>query len=54
MAHEMPLHAAAVRRRRGILVAGDCGRSLVADAENVVASQGIRDPASWSRMLAPQ
>ena len=50
---EMPLQAAAARRRRGLLLGGDEGRALVASAESVFSAAGIRAPARWAAMIAP-
>ena len=44
----MAMHVAAVRRRRGELVGGAAGAELVADADRVVAAEGVRSP---ERML---
>lgn len=52
-AAEMALHAAAARRRRGELVGGDAGGSLVASADGWMAGQGIRCPERMAAMLAP-
>jgi eukaryotic-like serine/threonine-protein kinase len=50
---EMALHAAAARHRRGLLVGGDEGRALRADAEAWMAAQSIRNPERMAVMLAP-
>jgi hypothetical protein len=52
-AADMALHAAAARRRRGELVGGDAGGSLVASADGWMAGQGIRRPERMTAMLAP-
>jgi eukaryotic-like serine/threonine-protein kinase len=53
VAAEMALHTAAARRRRGELVGGDAGRSLLASADSWMSSQGIKNPARMTAMLAP-
>jgi hypothetical protein len=50
---EMALYAAASRRRRGQLIAGNEGRNLVAAADEWMAGQKIRSPAAMTRMCAP-
>ncbi len=52
-AADMALHATAVRRRRGEIMAGDAGRDLVAAADAWMAAQGIRNPQRMTAMLAP-
>jgi hypothetical protein len=52
-AADMPLNAAAVRRRLGSLVGGESGRSLVAQADSWMTAQQVRNPARMSMMLAP-
>jgi hypothetical protein len=49
---DMPLHAAAVRRRRGELIDGVEGAALVADADRWMRAQDIRAPARVTAMLA--
>ncbi len=53
VAADMALHAAAARRRRGELMGGDAGRSLVAAADAWMAGQGITSPERMTAMLAP-
>jgi len=50
---DLRLHAAAARRRRGELVGGERGTTLVADADAWMASQKIRSPERMTAMLAP-
>jgi hypothetical protein len=50
---DMALHAAAVRRQRGLLLGGDAGRSLVSDADAWMSGQSIRRPDRMAAMLAP-
>jgi hypothetical protein len=49
----MRLYAAAARRRLGRLIGGDAGKALVAEADAWMASQGIKNPARMTAMLAP-
>jgi hypothetical protein len=53
---DMPLYAAAARRRRGELIAGDEGdegRALIADSDFFMLKQEIRNPGRMAAMLAP-
>ncbi len=50
---DMTLYAAAARRRRGELTAGDEGQVLIAQADKVMARQEIKNPARMAAMLAP-
>jgi eukaryotic-like serine/threonine-protein kinase len=50
---EMTLHAACARRRKGELLGGDRGLSLIAEADGVMEAQGIRKPQQWADMYAP-
>jgi hypothetical protein len=50
---EMRLYAAASRRQLGVLVGGEQGRPLVADADEWMSGQQIRDPQRMAEMLAP-
>ena len=50
---DMRLHVAAARRRRGQLVGGDEGRSLIAESDAWMMSQSIRNPAGMTGMLTP-
>jgi tetratricopeptide (TPR) repeat protein len=52
-AADMPLHAAVARRRRGELMGGDAGQSLVASTDAWMAGQAIRNPDRMTGMLAP-
>jgi len=48
---DMALHAAAARRRRGEVLAGDEGRRLVEEADAWMASQDIRNQVRMTAML---
>lgn len=50
---DMRLHAAAVRRRIGVLQGDAAGRELLRQAEQWMATQQIKNPAAMTRMLAP-
>lgn len=50
---DMPLHAAAARRRLGELKGGDEGTALIAEVDTWMASHGIRNPARLAAMYAP-
>jgi serine/threonine protein kinase len=52
-ANDMPLHAAAVRRRLGQLVGGDAGAALSAGATAWMVERGIRDPERMTALVAP-
>ena len=52
-AADMGLHAAVARRRRGELLGGDEGRTLVAEAEAWMALEGVKNPARMCAALAP-
>jgi len=52
-AADMSLYAAAARRRKGQLVAGDEGRKLIAGADAWMAGQQIQNPERMTAMLAP-
>ena len=52
-AQEMGLHAAVARRRQGVLLGGDEGRALVAEADAWMAGQQVRNPARLAAVLAP-
>jgi hypothetical protein len=45
--------AAAARRRKGELLAGDEGDELVAAADRWLAGQGVKNPARFASLLAP-
>ncbi|MBX3188973.1 MAG: protein kinase [Labilithrix sp.] len=45
--------AAAARRRRGEILAGDEGAALVTSADRALADEGVRHPRRFARMLAP-
>lgn len=50
---EMGQCAAAARRRRGELVGGDTGRSLITGADDWLATHGVRNPVRMTGLLAP-
>ena len=52
-AADMEHYAAAARRRRGALLGGDEGRTLVESADAWMWGQGIRNPARMTAMLVP-
>jgi len=52
-AAEMPLHAAAARRRHGALTKGDAGAAEVLTADDALRTHGVRNPARFAKMLAP-
>ena len=47
------MYAAAARRRLAGLQGGEAGRSLLASAEALMATEGVLDPDSTSQMLIP-
>jgi hypothetical protein len=49
----MSLYAAAARRRLGEMIGGDRGRQLVAQAEEWMTKQQIKNPARMMNLLAP-
>jgi hypothetical protein len=52
-AADMPLYAAAARRRLGALVGGNEGERLVAGADEVLRAAEIASPVRFSALLAP-
>ncbi len=50
---QMALYENVARRCLGLLVGGDAGRTLVADAETWMREEGICAPATVCRMMAP-
>jgi len=52
-AADMALHAAIARRRCGQLLGGEQGRTMVANANQFMVDQEIRNPDAIARMLAP-
>jgi len=50
---DMSLHVAAAQRRRGELIGGSEGERLVSEADAWMTSQSVRNPARFTRMLAP-
>ena len=53
LASDMRMHAAAAARRLGALLGGDEGRSLLAEADDWIAREQVRDPARMTAMLVP-
>ena len=49
----MQLYAAVSRRCLGVLLGGDAGDQLRADAAAWMFAQEIRDPAAMTRLIAP-
>jgi hypothetical protein len=49
----MGLHAAATRRRLGDLIGGATGRNLVAQADDWMAGQAIKNPVLMANAIAP-
>jgi hypothetical protein len=52
-AADMPMHTRLVRRQRGILLGGDDGKLLIADADAWLRAQEIRDPERLSQLMVP-
>jgi hypothetical protein len=50
---DMAVFAAAARRRRGELLAGDEGRALIESADAVMRAQEIQNPARMTASLFP-
>ena len=50
---DIDLYAAATRRRLGEIVGGERGRQLIAEADNWMRKQEIKNPTAMTRMLAP-
>ncbi|MGH9906486.1 MAG: serine/threonine-protein kinase PknK, partial [Pyrinomonadaceae bacterium] len=50
---DIDLYAAATRHRLGELLGNERGRQLIAEAENWMLRQEIKDPAAMIRMLTP-
>jgi serine/threonine protein kinase/tetratricopeptide (TPR) repeat protein len=50
---DMHLRAMAARRRLGQVLGGDHGRELIAEADEWMRNQGIRNPLLMTKMLAP-
>ena len=53
LASDMRMHAAAAARRLGALLGGEEGRSLLAEADDWIAREQVRDPARMTAMLVP-
>ncbi len=52
-AAEMSLHAASSRRQLGVLLGGDDGATLVAEADEAMKVLGVRVPERYAQMLLP-
>ena len=52
-AAEMGLHAASSRRQLGVLLGGDDGAAMVAQAEEAMKGLGVRVPERYAQMLLP-
>jgi len=52
-AADMMLHANIAARRRGVLIGGDLGTKLVADADQWMVAHGVAEPARLSAVYAP-
>jgi serine/threonine protein kinase len=52
-AADMTLHAAAASRARGVLLAGDNGRALIAQADAAMAVEGIVAPSRLASVFVP-
>lgn len=50
---DIDLYAAAARRRLGETVGSERGRQLVAEADNWMRKQEVKNPVAMTRMLAP-
>jgi eukaryotic-like serine/threonine-protein kinase len=51
---DMALHVAIARRRLGELRGDDGGRKLVADADEWMTAEGVKNPRRFAAMLAPE
>ena len=51
---EMPLYAAAARRRQGEIVAGEEGAALVRAADEALAVRGVRDATRMTSTVVPR
>ena len=50
---DLPLFAAASRRRRGELLGGDAGRAEPASADTFLRSPGLVNPVRYTAILLP-
>ena len=50
---ELMLHVAAARYQLGSLLGGDAGKAMVVQAEEEMASRGVRSSARMSARLVP-
>jgi eukaryotic-like serine/threonine-protein kinase len=50
---EMALHAAAGRQRLGLLIGGESGKTMRAEAETAMRPRGVRVPMRYVQMLLP-
>jgi eukaryotic-like serine/threonine-protein kinase len=49
----MRLYAVAARRRLGEMIGGDRGRQLIAETEEWMSKQQIKNPARMINLIAP-
>ena len=50
---EMALHAAAARRQLGMLLGGEPGGAMAAQADEAMKTLGVRVPERYAQMLLP-
>ncbi len=48
---DMPLYAAAARRRRGEILGGEQGTTLVREVDTLLRQKGVAEPERWARLL---
>lgn len=52
-ARGMKVHSAIAARKRGELLGGDEGSSLIALADRALVEEGVREPGRWAAVVAP-
>ncbi|MEZ4453856.1 MAG: AAA family ATPase [Nannocystaceae bacterium] len=52
-ASDMELHAACIRRRKGLVIGGEEGRRWIDEADAALRGQEIAEPARWTAILVP-